>query len=96
MPVIINKLAKRNTPITKTTSIVTIGTKHRMYGEHMPEFKPRKSVIPKGCKRYYFDPNGNYQNEPFGMFSNYRTVYSCIAMSKQSAVKKFNKNYKKD
>ncbi len=52
--------------------------------------EPKKKIIPKGCKEYFFNPNG-YCN----MVEDVHTVYTCVAMNRKSAYNKFKQWDKK-
>jgi hypothetical protein len=57
-----------------------------------PLSEPKK-IIPKGCKEYYFDKNGNFPNQ-WGI-NNGESIFYCIASSKKNAIVKFQKFLKK-
>ena len=56
--------------------------------------REKKEIIPKGCKKYFFAQSGYFDTKPFREDGGRTCIYSCIAMSEKSAVKKFNKRKK--
>lgn len=55
--------------------------------EYIP-YAPKDPVIPKGCKEYFFNIDGDYSIE--SMLKT-ETVFYCIASNNKVAVRKFNK-----
>ncbi len=51
------------------------------------DVKLKRSIIPKGCKKYYFDEVGNCLYD----VKHDTAVFSCIAINEKSAIKKFSK-----
>ena len=49
--------------------------------------EPKKPIIPKGCKEYWFDINGCYPN----WAGRDDIVFKCVAANEKSAIRKFNK-----
>ena len=47
---------------------------------------PKRRIVPKGCKEYFFFENGKYCGYPHD-----QCVFSCIATSERKAIEKFNK-----
>ena len=47
---------------------------------------PKEPIVPKGCKRYYFNVLGDCINWDNGQYE-----FKCIAINVKSARKKFNK-----
>ena len=47
------------------------------------------TVVPKGCKKYYFDKHGFYKDIEKDLIID--SVFSCIASSEKAAKKKFAK-----
>ena len=52
------------------------------------DFTPKKSPIPKGCKEYSFNQDGNFTT------IESEIVFKCIAISEKSAIKKYNRRTK--
>ena len=54
---------------------------------------PKQPPIPKGCKEYFFNKEGEFYNGVDGRPPILKTdvVYSCVASSNKSAKKKFDK-----
>lgn len=50
------------------------------------DFTPKQPPTPKGCKEYHFNKNGYWWET-----KKEDTVFSCIAISRKSAERKFNK-----
>lgn len=66
--------------------------KNEVYDDIHSEIKsntPKATVIPKGCKQYYFDKYGWYRNEEREM--ELPIVYKCIASNNKTAVNKFSR-----
>ena len=64
--------------------------------ETLREYEPRKEpkqVIPKGCKEYHFDKDGNYPNQ-WGI-NNGESIFNCIASNDKVAFRKFENFIKK-
>lgn len=57
------------------------------------DFTPKQPPIPKGCKEYFFNKEGEFYNGVDGRPPILKTdvVYSCVASSNKSAKKKFDK-----
>lgn len=52
---------------------------------------PKDVPIPKGCKEYFFNSNGDFST---GKMLRTECVFKCVAANAKNAVKKF-KNYQK-
>ena len=50
------------------------------------DFTPKKPLVPKGCKEYFFNHLGDFLNKNDGLY-----CFKCIAISDKSATKKFEK-----
>ena len=48
---------------------------------------PKDPVIPKGCKEYFFNIDGEYSTE---CMRKSETVFKCIASNNKVAIRKFN------
>jgi hypothetical protein len=53
------------------------------------DFTPKKSPIPKGCKEYSFNQDGNFTT------IESEIVFKCVAISEKSAIKKYNRSISK-
>jgi len=57
------------------------------------DFTLNQPPLPKGCKEYFFNKEGEFYNGVDGRPPILKTdvVFSCVASSNKSAIKKFNK-----
>lgn len=85
------KLTKNLASILMAASIMqTMGSP--MYGSTNDlepkdiDLEPKKPLIPKGCKEYFFNSLGDFINTNDGLYD-----FKCVAISDKSAIKKFNK-----
>jgi hypothetical protein len=49
------------------------------------DFTPKKSPLPKGCKEYSFNQDGNFTT------IESEIIFKCVAISEKSAIKKYNR-----
>jgi hypothetical protein len=49
------------------------------------DFTPKKQPIPKGCREYCFNQDGNFTT------IESEIVFKCVAISEKSAIKKYNR-----
>jgi hypothetical protein len=66
------------------------------YAQNSNSIQPKDidtTPIPKGCKEYFFNKEGEFYNGVDGRPPILKTdvVFSCVASSNKSAIKKFNK-----
>lgn len=52
--------------------------------------KPKKQIIPKGCKQYHFRKSGIFETTE-NMWDDIEYIFSCYASNDKNAIKKFNK-----
>jgi len=67
------------------------GEKKKRINVNNVDTKPKDTVIPKGCTRYYFDKYGNCYTSKLQIMAVQSVLFETTALSKKSAIKKFNK-----
>jgi hypothetical protein len=80
----------------KLSSVLNLGTllsSPAIPTKSAGEQKPRKMIIPKGCKQYFFNQEGDFITLAGIMPPEY-IVFQCYALNDGNAIRKFKNRHK--